>query len=164
MSWTAMTNRATNDLVLEADMDAIRTNLEYLLNPNSQAIKWTGGNKTLAVTGTWYDMDATNLKITITSYGGPVWLFAMWHWSHNLVGGKGMFDFEIDGANVGGTDGLYHQESRVSGNIHCCKMSHVALGLSAASHTIKLRHKTNSATLTSYGGAANAIVFTALAY
>lgn len=164
MPWTDMTDLDTDDLATAVDMDAIRGNLEYLLDPNSDAIKYTGGNKTLAVTGTWYDMDATNLKIDITSYGGPIYIFAEFHWAHGNVGGKGQFDFEIDGANVGGSDGLYNQESRVAGNVNTCAMPYIAIGLAAGSHTIKLRFKTNAATLTVYGSANDAIIFSAIAY
>ena len=164
MAWVAMTDLDTDDLATAADMDAIRGNLEYLLNPNSETIKWTGGNKTPGGLATWYDIDGTNLKIEIESFGGPIYIFAQFHWTHTLVGGKGQFDIEVDGSNVGGTDGLYHQESRVAGNVFTATLPYIAIGLAAGTHTLKLRFKTTANTLTVLGSANDAVIFSAVAY
>jgi len=72
MAWSAMNELTAGDLVTEADMDAIRGNIEYLLTPNSEVIKRdNSGNYTTSSTS-WVDVDATNLKITLTTNGGHV--------------------------------------------------------------------------------------------
>jgi len=69
-SWTIMDDLSPGDLVTAADMDAIRGNIEYLLNPNSVSLSEAGPYN--VTTTTYTDMDATNLKGNITTNGGAL--------------------------------------------------------------------------------------------
>lgn len=70
VSWTTMNNLATGDVVTEADLDAIRTNLESLFTPNVTV---------QAETDTFTTTSATLVSLldgamSHTTYGGSVLL------------------------------------------------------------------------------------------
>jgi len=101
-SWTTMTDLSAGDLVTEEDMDAIRGNLEYVLDPNADVAMYIKGSNIAATNNTWQDVDATNLSLTITTYGGPV---AIWFAAMARVGSGNVcyFDVTVDGTRFANT-------------------------------------------------------------
>jgi hypothetical protein len=76
-SWANMNNLATGDLLTEADMDTMRGNIEYLLNPNSALVEYDNSADYTTTSSSWVDVDSTNITLPITTNGGPLWLWAL---------------------------------------------------------------------------------------
>lgn len=74
MAWAAMSNKATGDLVTEADMDAIRGNIEYLLDPSKGRVVVASG--TYSTTSTSFVAVNAAVSITLETHGGPVFISA----------------------------------------------------------------------------------------
>jgi hypothetical protein len=163
--WTLMNDLTTGDLVTEADMDALRGNLEYLLDPNHQAIRRDAGNYTTTST-TFVDVDATNLTITLETHGGPVWVGLTGMASINGVGAISYFDVEMDGVRLGSTSptgaGLVNFTTPSSGTQLNVSFSLLVTGLAAGTHTLKLQWRVSSITVTLYAIATNPMHFSAI--
>lgn len=147
MSWTEMTDLGVGDLVSAADMDAIRTNIEYLLNPDDDATLHNEGSDYSTTSGSFVDVDATDLAATITTNGGPVLVIVTGAAAHN-VGGWAYFDIDVDGtrhgsANTLGLMALYANSSSDYQSITLCAW---ITGLGADSHTFKLQWRAASGT------------------
>jgi len=160
-TWTAMDNLSAGDLVTEADMDAIRGNIEYLLTPNSDINERTTSNYT-TTSSTFADVDGTNLELTITTYGGPVLVFLIGNYTHSSNGVYTAFDIDVDGTREGGTEGLLRPTYASSTTIANVSFVHVIAGLSAGSHTFTLQWKTDSGTATLYASAGTPCFFGAI--
>ncbi len=142
MAWSTMRDIDTGELVTEADMDAIRGNIEYLLDPPVErhlAASTPGTTST-----SWVDADATNLKATLTTSGGPVLVIVSGSTSQTGAASSNFFDVAVDGTRVSGhTDGLTQKYST-----GICNMSFEVLvtGLAAGSHTFKLQWRVSGGT------------------
>lgn len=72
-TWTDIDRYKVRQLVDAAAMNALKTNMEYLLQPNVAVYHHPGTGSDYTVTDTTaQDLDATNFNLTITTYGGPV--------------------------------------------------------------------------------------------
>jgi len=163
--WTLMNDLTTGDLVTEADMDALRGNLEYLLDPNHQRIRRDSGNYSTTST-TFVDVDSTNLSITLETHGGPVLV--------SLVGAASMsgasvvtyFDLTVDGVRQGsasGTgDGLLAFGSPASSVRHNVSFGYLITGLPAGTYTFKLQWRVSSSTVYLFAGTDNPANFSAI--
>lgn len=144
-SWTTMNDLATGDLVTEADMDAIRGNIEYLLDPNkARVLRNNSGNYTTTSTA-FVDVDATNLAVTLTTNGGPVLVIASGAARNTSSSDATCFDAAVDGTRIGADfdQGLV----RVTGtNYGSMAFAALVTGLSAGSHTFKLQWRVTAAT------------------
>lgn len=154
-TWATMNDLSTGDLVTETDMDTLRGNIEYLLNPNHEAIVYGTGNY-LTTSTSFVDVDATNLSITLTTNGGPVLVTftCQVYSSANVMA----FDITVDGTRVGAgySRGLTAQDlinDFDGANVSCTVL---VTGLAAGSHTFKLQH------LSGNGG--NAIIMASSTY
>lgn len=148
--WTNMNNLAVGDVVTEADMDAMRTNLEYLFQGT---IHDTGVLTTGYTTSStsFVDVDATNLKLSITTYGGNLFLLAYLHLTPLLL--DVYFDFDIDSTRVGDASQGIMRIKTGNGNFNGPAIVFwQENGLAAGSHTIKLQWKVNSSTATAWAG------------
>lgn len=144
-SWTTMNDLSTGSLVTEADMDAIRENIEYLLDPNKQQVQRNNSGSYSTTSTVFVDVDATNVKSTVTTNGGPVLVMVTLNASHaGLVNIS--FDIDVDGTRWGAsfTDGI----CEVYGNsvLRVVNFAILVTGLGAASHTFKLQWKTDAGT------------------
>lgn len=146
MAWTSMTNLSTGDLVSEADMDAIRGNIEYLLDPNKQIIKHDNGADYTTTSTSFVDVDATNLSLTITTNGGPVLVSAAFTWGANTGNITVYFDLDVDGASYTSSKGVHFEYYPASTGSHLGGFSVLVDGLTAGSHTFKLQWKVGSGT------------------
>ena len=139
-TWTTMTDLATGDLVTEADMDAIRGNIEYLLDPNNDSDVRSAAYSTTSTT--FVDIDAGNLSLTVVTNGGSL-LVVFSVSAYSSVGpDRFYFDIDVDGTRIGaagGGVGYIVQGNNNTGFQFASSVTLVALvtGLSAASHTVK---------------------------
>lgn len=147
MPYTSMTNLAAGDLVTETHMDNIRTNIEYLLNPSVDvALRDNSADYTTTSTS-FVDVDATNVKATITTYGGPVLVVVTCNVAHTAVAGVVRLDVDMDGTRLGDTDGLLNfVGANGAGYFAPCTIAFIVETVTAGSHTFKLQWKTGGAT------------------
>lgn len=163
MSWLDMRNLALGDLVDELDIDSIQQNAQYIQSPNAETKEYTGGIMTFANTS-WVDMLDPELVISLRTYGGP--LIAMCHltYIHTAVNGGAYFSIEVDGADLGGTDGLYYHQVENNSSPHAAAIIGHKFGLSAGLHTVKMRVKSSGINLQVYASATYKIIFSALGF
>lgn len=142
--WTTMTNLAAGDDVLEADLDAIRGNIEYLLEPNHDSNVTAGSGYT--VTGTsWAKLDAA-LDITLESHGGPVMVLVTLTANH-ASSGVGLWDIGVDGTRLGGSLGGLAETS--IGEVNTTTFHGITKPV-AGSHVYSIYVKVTAGTLTVY--------------
>jgi hypothetical protein len=147
-TWTTMNDLETGDLVTEADMDALRGNLEYLLDPNKQRILRDNTAAYSTTSTSFVDVDATNLAITLTTHGGPVLvLFGGVHYHSGGGGAEIHYDVAVDGTRLASSfsGGLVYDQFADTRPKHAA-LAVLLTDLSAGSHTFKLQWKTNSST------------------
>ena len=132
--WTLMNDLTTGDLVTEADMDALRGNLEYLLDPNHERIRRDTSNYTTTSTS-FVDVDATNLVITLETHGGPVLVSLTGAISMAGTGAIVYLDVEVDGTREGSTSGtgsgLLDTTSSLANAPTNASFGHLVTGLAA---------------------------------
>jgi hypothetical protein len=102
-TWTPMNNLATGDLVTESDMDALRGNLDYLLDPNKSALLDTAGSIYSTTSTTFVDISATNLSISLTTHGGPVLVIFSGSMYAGTSSTRVWLDITVDGSRHSGT-------------------------------------------------------------
>lgn len=72
-SWTDIDLYRVNQLADDTVMDTLRTNIEYLHAPNYAEYHHPGTGGDYTVTGNLgQDIDSTNFKLSITTYGGLI--------------------------------------------------------------------------------------------
>lgn len=159
--WQTMNNLSVGDLVTEADMDALRGNIEYLLDPNKQRALYTGGNFTTSSTS-FVDVDATNISATLDTNGGPVLIVVSGSGSHSVAGGTFYLDVTVDGARQGGTKGLWFADvGAANGNVGV-GFSLLVTGLSAAEHVFKLQWRVDAGSATLVANSNAPVQFSAI--
>lgn len=73
MSWQQMADLAPYDLLTAAYMDVIRENLEFLFSPPGDVVFYDAGSAySTSNTEDFDPVDATNVKLVLTTNGGPV--------------------------------------------------------------------------------------------
>lgn len=147
---------STNELVTGTIMNAhVRDQLTAIKTPASfvcvidEAADYTTTGTTFA------DIDATDMKGTIITFGGIVQVGFSGTVRNNTAGGQVYLDIDVDGARVGGDDGLFVLGAAgVTSPPSSGTIIIPVLGLAAGSHTFKLQWKTNgTGTGTLYAGA-----------
>ena len=141
MAWTTpKTDWATGELVTAEDMNAVGENLAALKNLSTAA--YTTTENIQLTSRDFADVDSDNLNLTITTEGGDV--LVHFHGPVYVPRISAYFDVEVDGTRQGGDDGLgrvYGRDSlRTIVNFTC-----LIQGLSAGSHTFKLKCRTTAA-------------------
>lgn len=148
--WTTMNNLTTGDLVTEADMDAIRSNIEYLHAANHDLVEHVEGTSYTTTSTTFVDVDAADLAQTLTTTGGNVLVLCTLVVSHPTAGARVEFDLEVDGARQGQDFGLAYVYGSAITTQQPVALALVADGLSAAAHTFKLQWRVSGGTATLY--------------
>jgi hypothetical protein len=140
MAWTAPKTWA-GDLLATSDFNLhIRDNLLWLKSPTSVSV--TLANAITTTSTSW--ADATGLSVTMTTNGGNVLVIFTAATKHSADGSTWV-DLDVDGASQGGTDGIMFRTGTGLRNV---SFSWVVEGLSAASHTFKIRWKVSAGTAT----------------
>lgn len=134
-SWTTMNDLTTGDLVTEADMDALRGNIEYLLSPNTAQVLRDSGD--LTTTSTAF-VDAAGLSLALVTHGGPV--LVIFSGTIRSSGGVTIYlDLDVNGTRQGGTKGLVYDYLPTSGSRTNAAFALLLTGLAAGTHTIALQ-------------------------
>lgn len=132
-----------NETVTATKLNTVRDSLNYVFNERalSAVLIDAGSNYTMTSTS-WADIDATNLKVTITVRNGRARIV----FNAPLVESSGSgndvdvyFDFTVDGTRAGGDDGLAKKPFGVSIPIF---IEWIAEGLSDGSHEFGVQWKT----------------------
>ena len=164
--WTLMNDLSTGDLVTEADMDALRGNLEYLLDPNHQRIRRDDAGDYATTSTVFVDVDATHLTLTLETHGGPVLVFLTGTASMSGVGSLTYFDVAVDGVRAGTPSasgaGLTTFTSPAASTQHNVSFSFLVTGLAAGVHTFKLQWRVGSTTGYLYANSNSPVHFTAI--
>lgn len=131
----------------------LRDNPLYLLARPHQSVLRDNAAAYTTTSTSFVDIDATNLKITISISGSAVLVgFAATCSLNNTA--YASFDIDVDGTRWGaaGAEGIVSHH--FSGGTFNVSFVVLVTGLSVASHTLKIKWKTSANTLSLYSGAA----------
>ncbi len=161
-AWSAPKTWAAEPLTSGDLNQYVRDNQNSLKDRADNSSEYTlneGADYTTS-SGSFVDIDGTNLSLTITTQADSVVLIGFSGTVNNgNSGNKGpFFDISIDAVDEFGNDGLCMVEQANGLNSAFMFGGFVAMkeGLSAGSHTFKLRWKTQGGTLTLLAGAGGA--------
>jgi hypothetical protein len=165
---------ATGDLIAAADWNQVGDNFDHLaalkaggtaLSSKSSAAELLATPKAdytlnessnYTTTSTSFaDIDAVKLALSITSNGGDV--LVQFHGTFTINAASTFWlELMVDGVAHAGDDGIGGFSVPATGAGVTASFTRLIKGLSAGSHTFKLRWKTLSNTLTLYAGAGTA--------
>jgi len=146
---------SVDELLTSSDFNTeIRDNLNTLKNPPVDDYVVNEGSDYTSNYTTWQNVDATNLALTIDTSGGAVLVHFHGAVSLGASCDRVYFDLEVDGVREGGDDGI--TMLGVANSKQNVSFTRRIAGLSAASHTFKLKWKVNAGTVTMYAGAGTA--------
>jgi hypothetical protein len=141
-TWNAMNILETGDLVTEADMDTLRGNLEYLLDPNKQHILLKTGGIYGTTSTSFVDIDAANLSLSLETHGGPVLVNFLGSFYSGGGNQRIFIDMTVDGTRYAGANyGLaqvFNAGLAVTGT-RPTSFAILVTGLAAGTHTFTLQ-------------------------
>ena len=146
MAWTAPKTWSSEPLT-SLDLNRnVRDNLNHLKNRlDSSAGKFVSGEALLQTTANEFvDVDAVNLSLELTTHGGDVLLGFTGTVQSTAGSGSVYFNVAVDDVDYVADDGIIKNQNSGSADDNRHKpLSFVMLiaGLSAGSHTFKLRWK-----------------------
>lgn len=154
MAWTTPKTWTTGETLTASDFNThIQDNLNALKDPPSANYDVNEASNYTIASGTFADVDATDLALAITTNGGDV--MVGFHGYVSATGGApNVVHFDVHessgGARLGGDDGMI--AIATTGD---AAFTRLITGLSAGAHTFKLQWKTNtsSSTATLFAGA-----------
>lgn len=154
MAWTTPKTWAFKELLTAANLNThLRDNLLALKSPPSANHEADETLDYSTSSTTFVDVDSTNFSHTITTTGGDV--FVHFHGSVYRSGGSTrlfMFDVEVDGVRVGGSDGIAGMTAQADISPHGVAFTRLITGLAAGEHTFVLQWKVNGLAYLSAGG------------
>ncbi len=152
-AWATPVTWGVDQLVTASDLNAqLRDNLNALKTPPSTHYELNESSDYTTSQTSFVDVDSTKLKLTITTAGGDV--FVGFHGSVEHSGGSAIyFDVDVDGAAVGGNDGLMRVRGTDLSDTIGVNFIRLVSGLAAGEHIFKLQWKTGAATATLLAGA-----------
>jgi len=159
-TWTTPATWSNSVLVDATDLNTnVRDNMDYLFTrPRTVSNSDAAANVTTTSTS-FTDVDGAGSEFTISVATNGGRLMIGFVGALVVAGGvttyRGYLDVDVDGARLGGDDGLVLFYYPYSGNVSFVVVTGV---LSVATHTVKLQWKTNNVanTLTCYMGAGTA--------
>lgn len=153
-AWTTPVTWGVDQLVTASDLNTqLRDNLNALKTPPSAHYEGNQGSDYTTASASFADVDGTNLALTITTKGGDVFVGFQGSVEHSTSGAV-FFDVLIDGTTyVGGDDGIVRVRGVDAADTLPVNFVRLVPGLSAGSHSFKLRWKTSAATATLLAGA-----------
>jgi len=149
MAWTTPKTWQVDELVTAASMNTqIRDNLNALKVPPSAHYECDETSDYTTTSTTFVDVDAANLSLSITTYGGDV----MVHFHGTISASPALFDVAVDGVRAGSDDGIVRSQDGSYQNV--IAFTRLIAGLSAGAHTFTLQWRTaGSNTARLYAGA-----------
>jgi len=153
MAWETMQDLTTGDIVTEADMDAIRGNIEYLLEPNSDADDSVADFTTTSTS--FVDVGAAYTR-TVTSFGGPLLILFTVSVDYDSATYT-KFEVDIDGSpySGNGVDGIAGSRTDSSNNDTVTIL--IRAEVDAGAHTIKLQWRSQPAGTSAIKGSENGV-------
>jgi len=151
MAWTQPKTWASEPLTSSDLNTHLRDNLEALKDPPSATYILNESSNYTTTSGSFVDVDATNLALTIETNGGAV-LVAFFAMVNNSSAGQVIYlDVDVDGNRWAGNDGIVGHVFNGTGSV----MGFLILveGLAAASHTFTLQWAVSGGTGKIYAGA-----------
>lgn len=141
MAWTDIDQYKATQLVAKADLDTLKDNIEYLHAPNAASYQHPGTGSDYTVSGQLgVDIDSTNFKLTITSYGGLILTGIYGVWTAGVSSNTLRVNIIRDeliaqqGRNV-----FYDFDQEIAGTVAIAKgWIKPFLGLPAGSHTFRV--------------------------
>ncbi|MFC1961223.1 hypothetical protein ACFLYO_11010 [Chloroflexota bacterium] len=131
-TWTTLNNLSTGDLVTETDMDALRGNIEYLLNPNTASDYSSSYDSTTSTS--FVD---SGVEAEITSYGGVLLLLFQCR-AQTTTDTHVQFRFTVDGDPL-----TFEIDERFPGEDVMSLTE--AVSVAAGTHTVKVQFRVTSA-------------------
>lgn len=157
MAWATPATRSVSELITAAIWNAdLVDNLLYLYaRPAASYIGVAGGNYTVTSTS-YVALDATNLKLTLTTSSGRVLVGVIMNAAADATRSAG-FRVNIDSGSSYDYWGDSHQVFVTPNVISFAPL--LLTGLSAGSHTFQLETKTSAGTMTIYRATAQPVRF-----
>jgi hypothetical protein len=156
MSWTEP-KTWTNEPLVAGDLNThLRDNLEALKEPPTAHYELNESADYSVTSTSFVNVDGTKLSLTISTSGGDVMLAFHGFVRAGTNSDTLYFDVEMDGARIGGDDGIIAAMRAASGGTPTrIPVSFVRLvtSLAAGSHTFKLQWKVSGGTGELYAGA-----------
>ena len=146
-AWTTPKTWASEPLT-STDMNThIRDNLDFLYggwDESRQIQELVSSYSTTSLS--FVDIDATNLSLDVTTTGGDVLVTFIGTGSNSGSGFWGLFNLSVNGTDVTtawltAADGNSNDQQNVS-------FTYIATGLSAGTHTFRMRYRASSGTTT----------------
>jgi hypothetical protein len=156
MGWTEPKTWTAEPLVATDLNTHLRDNLNELKDPPTAHYELNESADYSTTSTTFVNVDGTKLSLTITTSGGDVMVAFHGYVRPGNNGDQLYLDVEMDGARIGGDDGIIAAMRAASGSTPTrIPMSFVRLitGLAAGSHTFKLQWKVSAGTGELYAGA-----------
>lgn len=156
MAWTTPRTWSSNEIVTAALLNThVRDNEGFLISRvNSAVFRDNGGNYT-TTSGTFADIDSTNLTITLTATTTK-FLLRLICTTFNSAGSYNRFDFTVDSTRVGAafSRGIVkaYSASTTEAVPVCVE---VTVTVAAGSHTFRPQWSTEAGTASILGGAGN---------
>lgn len=147
MVWTTPKTWSSEPLT-SLDLNThVRDNQNHLKDRlDASASRIIRGARAITTTSTAFvDVDSLNLALTLTTHGGDVLLGFTGSIKNQANSGTTSLNVAVDGVDYIADEGIVAYQSAGSGGIRNTPASFVMLiaGLSAGSHTFKLRWKTS---------------------
>jgi len=141
MAWTTPRTWVNGEVPGETIFNAhVRDNLNYLYSgrPNSAVVRDNGATYTTS-SGTFVDIDGTNLAITLSITSGKVLIFFTGVTQMAAASEQPEFDITVDGTRIGaaGNDGLVTVQAGTSTHKIPFCIAVLKTDLSSGSHTFK---------------------------
>ncbi len=152
-AWTTPATWAASQLVTATDLNVqMRDNLGYLFARPQAVVKRDNNANYTTTSGTFVDIDSTNLKITLTISGSTVLLAFVGTFVHS--GNNIFLDIDVDGARVGsaGGSGLAGASFSTPGNQTTIPLIILVTGLAPGAHTFKVQWAVSAGTGTLFSG------------
>jgi hypothetical protein len=162
MAWTTPNTINTGDVASATDHNTyIRDNLNYLLQRPTGSVNRSGSSDYSYATGAWADIDATNLKVDVTTASGRLLIVHMGIYAGNTGGAVLGLDLSIDGTRVAAATAAGLVKAITTSAVYGSSqglpitLQWLATGLSVGSHTIKIMWYAFSGTIYLYNNALN---------
>ncbi len=147
MPWTQPITWTPAQVVAASDLNAqMRDNLLYLLASRPiAAVNRVGAADYTTASGSFVDVDASNLILTLTLNGSRALVVATALIVGTVAGGGCFLDWIVDGTTrAGGSAGLVGTAVPTSGlSIHAATAIGLFTGLAAGAHSFKLQYRGN---------------------
>lgn len=142
MAWTTPATFIANQIVGASDLNTqLRDNLNYLFASRPTGItNYQNGSNYTTTSTSFVDVDATNVKLTLTLSGSRLFIVSRFVANYTNVANNGInFAFYSVGLNANGSTTNWQGNSAASNIEGQVNMVDIFTGLAAGSQTIRLR-------------------------